>query len=244
MADTKTSAETAASALTGVELIRGVQSGSNVKITPAQILTYALANGAGGGGGSSAFDSPTYIANNWYFAGLPGTLTTGSTLVTTTQYMYPFYVRQTVTVNALGLRTTTAGTSNVQLGLYANDASPVNRPGALLSNTASIVNTGAAGFYSGALGVNQQLTAGVYWVALQTGDATMVTAALIATNSAFTSIMGSTNGAVAVGGIGGQAAGVSMTSVFGTWNTAHGATFTELNASRTGGFAFQVVSVP
>src|SRR5437870_1797931 len=42
MADTKTSAETAASALTGAELIRGVQSAANVKITAAQIADYVL----------------------------------------------------------------------------------------------------------------------------------------------------------------------------------------------------------
>jgi hypothetical protein len=42
MADTKTSAETAASALDGTELVRGVQGGGNVKITAAQIADYAL----------------------------------------------------------------------------------------------------------------------------------------------------------------------------------------------------------
>lgn len=40
MADTKISAEPAASALTGTELLAGVQSAANVNITPAQIKTY------------------------------------------------------------------------------------------------------------------------------------------------------------------------------------------------------------
>ena len=42
MADTKTSALPAAAALSGSELIPGVQSGANVKITPAQLQTLAL----------------------------------------------------------------------------------------------------------------------------------------------------------------------------------------------------------
>lgn len=40
MADTKTSDETAAAALTGAELIRGVQSAANVKITGDQVKTF------------------------------------------------------------------------------------------------------------------------------------------------------------------------------------------------------------
>jgi hypothetical protein len=44
MADTKTSAETAASALDGTELIRGVQGGSNVKITGTQVKTFTSAS--------------------------------------------------------------------------------------------------------------------------------------------------------------------------------------------------------
>lgn len=44
MADTKTSDESAASALDGTELLRGVQSGNNVKMTLAQVRTLVLAS--------------------------------------------------------------------------------------------------------------------------------------------------------------------------------------------------------
>lgn len=44
MANTKTSDEAAAAALSGPELVRGVQSGANVKITAAQIATFTGAN--------------------------------------------------------------------------------------------------------------------------------------------------------------------------------------------------------
>jgi hypothetical protein len=46
MADTKTSAENAASALSGPELIRGVQGGANVKITATQLSTFIIGAGA------------------------------------------------------------------------------------------------------------------------------------------------------------------------------------------------------
>ena len=42
MADTKISALTAASALTGAELVPGVQSGNNVKVTPSNVAAYDL----------------------------------------------------------------------------------------------------------------------------------------------------------------------------------------------------------
>ena len=48
MADEKISAMTAAGALTGPELLAGVQSGANVKITAAQVLTYIEAALEGG----------------------------------------------------------------------------------------------------------------------------------------------------------------------------------------------------
>ena len=44
MADTKISAETAAAALTGTEVMPGVQSAANVKISAAQMLAYVLGN--------------------------------------------------------------------------------------------------------------------------------------------------------------------------------------------------------
>jgi hypothetical protein len=44
LADTKISAEAAAAALDGTELVLGVQGGVNVKITSLQIRTYAQAN--------------------------------------------------------------------------------------------------------------------------------------------------------------------------------------------------------
>lgn len=75
MADTKISAEAAASALSGSELVEGVQSAANVKITIDQIKTYTSA-------------SPTLVtpalgaATGTSFNGLTVTSTTGTVTLT------------------------------------------------------------------------------------------------------------------------------------------------------------------
>jgi hypothetical protein len=94
MSGVKTSDETAASALSGTEFLRGVQAGANVKITIAQIKTYLLgantftatqtitpaantqaltiSGGSVTGTGTSAFAS---IAGTWNTTGIPTALT-------------------------------------------------------------------------------------------------------------------------------------------------------------------------
>lgn len=56
MANTKISDLTAASALDGSELLVGVQGGANVKITTAQVKTYAI---------SSFYNEPLLELSNW-----------------------------------------------------------------------------------------------------------------------------------------------------------------------------------
>jgi hypothetical protein len=72
MADTKTSAETAASALSGAELIRGVQSGGNVKITATQLSTFII----GAGSVSVASGKTLTVSNTLTLAGTDSTMMT------------------------------------------------------------------------------------------------------------------------------------------------------------------------
>lgn len=189
-------------------------------------------------------DHPGYIASNWYLAMLPGiALQTGGTLSITVTYLAPFLLKQRCTISNLGVRTTTAGSSNLQLALYNNDTSPVNRPGTLIDKTGNIANNGVAGFYSGALGGNQQLEAGLYWTALQCNDTSciMVTAAPL--GSQYESTMGSSAGATVIGIAAGQTVGLTVAGTYGVWGTLHGATFTEV-AARSPAITFQVNSIP
>lgn len=192
------------------------------------------------------WEAPGYIANNWYLAALIGSQPSGGgALSVTTQYMAPFILRQRLTIGSLGIRTVTPGTSNVQLALYANDSSPVNRPGTLLQNTGNIANNGVAGFYPGVLGASIQLDPGIYWSAIQCNDTTCAPESLLASSSSFEILFGSASGGGAIGnGAGAQTIGVTIPSTFGTWASAQGATFTELVSGRGPAVAYQIVSVP
>lgn len=189
---------------------------------------------------------PQIVAGNWYLGTLPGTLSVaGLTMSVTVQYMVPFVVYDTITVSELGIRTTTPGSSNVQLGLYASQTGAnANRPGALLGNTGNIANNGSAGFYSAALGANVQLTPGVYWLAVQGNDTTFVLLSGTNTSTSFEVMMGSSTGAGAIGGAGAQTNGLTVPSVFGTWATAVGATFTEQTNTRDPLIAYKILSIP
>ena len=78
MADTKTSAESAASALAGAELIRGVQSGGNVKITATQIQTFANSVLAAIATSGSASDLSAGTLPAGRFPALTGDVTTAA----------------------------------------------------------------------------------------------------------------------------------------------------------------------
>jgi hypothetical protein len=235
MTDSAVTPMTAASAFDGTELMYLVQGGADRKGLISALKTYL-----------KSIDLPTYIVNKWYPACLRGSVSAGgTTYATNAQYMTPFEIRDTVTIGALGLRTVVAGSSNVQLAIYASDPLQVDRPGALLGNTGNIANNGAAGFYSGALGANVQLTPGIYWAALQCNDTTM-TAIIVGNSSEGISwLLGSATGGTAINTNGAQLTGVTVSSTFGTWSSdLHGATFTELTSARAPLLGLQPASVP
>lgn len=274
MADSTVTALAAASALDGSELFYTVQGAADKKATGTQIKTLAtdfsalsaaaaasdtdtLVVNQGAGNLKQLFSAiktwikswvyPNgYVSGNWHLGAMLGTTSVvGLAMSVTVQYMMPFQVFQTITVSDLGIRTTTAGTSNIQLGLYASGTgATANRPAALLSNTASFVNNGAAGFYSAALGANQQLTPGIYWLAVQCNDTTAILLSGANTGTSFEILMGSSTGAGAIGAATAQTNGVTIPSTFGTWATAVGATFTEQTNARDPLVAFKIASIP
>lgn len=190
-------------------------------------------------------DALGYVAANWYLGTLPIITIAGLSSSVTQQIMIPFVVRQTITVQALGIRITTPGTTNIQLGIYASDAgATLNRPGALLANTGNIPNTGAPGFYSAALLANVQLTPGIYWLAYQCNDTTCLVMSASASSTSFQVFVGSTTGANVIGPAAAEMVSLSIPSTFGTWLTAVGAVFTEQTTSRATLIAFQVLSSP
>jgi hypothetical protein len=116
-------------------------------------------------------DGPGYVPGNWYLP-YPITGGTGVPLSVGLARFIPWMARQTCTVNALGVRLTTVGTSNIQLALYGADPATKKPTGNPLAVTANINNT-AGTVVNGA--INQQVGGGqLLWLGINCGDATAV----------------------------------------------------------------------
>jgi hypothetical protein len=187
-----------------------------------------------------------YIANNWYPGPdvIPGT---GAARGIDTILAFPIIVPQTITISDLGCRVATAqAAKNIQLAIYASNATTCRPTGSALSSTASITLASVANV-SAALGANVQLTAGsVYWLASNVDSTTAVMASISLAGHFIPGLMGSTT----INDLwsGGQAAtimGVSTAQTFGTWPDLTAASFTVLaNSGTMTNIAFKVASIP
>jgi hypothetical protein len=203
---------------------------------------------------------PGYLASNWY---APGGLTTYSTgnVVTANRIQCKFgYVPERVTIGALGARVTTVGSTNFQLAIYTNVS---GRPGALLSSTGNILNTGL-GVVTGALAANKQVgPAGSdggrdVWWCFNNNDSTAVFVGDNTNTSASNFFSGSaTAGDLITAASGGGLQGIYCTgagcnggsSTFNTWPASlAGSTWLIINSAVTGNqipaVIFQAASVP
>jgi len=186
------------------------------------------------GGGSSFFPGfDGYISGYWFRPFLEGQLGASSaTPATTSTYLMPFGVLADVTIQALGIYVTTAGT-NVRLAIYANNPATGRPTGLPLAKTADIVATSAGGL-SGAL-LNSAgsslpslaLSAGdMYWLAAQADNTALRWQSLLAGTSHVASLIGSATiadlcGAAAIGAMGYQV----NSGTYGTFADLTSATF-------------------
>lgn len=175
--------------------------------------------------------SAPYISGDWYlppFATLAAgaALFSGQIACQEVTNLYP------MTVTTLGVRITTLGTTNIQLGIYANAG---NRPAGLpLAVTASIVDTSTGIVTAAPTGGAFLLPAGPYWDCVNAGDATVVlqTIAVGAGHGAW--LTGSATPANLNDGSGDSRLILTFTSAFGTWPTGTGQTYTEHTSLQTG----------
>jgi hypothetical protein len=100
---------------------------------------------------------PGYVSANWYqFANaLPAG--SGNALQANRIVCHFAVVAKQVTITDLGVGIGTAGSSNIQLALYANAS---GRPAALIGNTGSIANNVSATTITGALAANKAVGPG------------------------------------------------------------------------------------
>ena len=155
MANRKISQLTAASALSGAELIPAVQSGADVAIAA-----------------SALFPLPGYVSGNWYLPPSISGVAAGGAMPANTICLSPFILLAPVTVKTLGARLTTAASNagaNVALALYASTpiasagyrptGTPLLASGAILATTAGVIASAAL--------TPAALSAGaIYWAAV------------------------------------------------------------------------------
>ena len=182
-------------------------------------------------------DFTNYIPGNFYIGSGVYTLTSGNAATANLGVFSPLFVKTTVTLNALGFRINTlAAAGNVQAAIYANNPVTGRPTGVAVVSTGNI-STAAAGNINAV--INTQLTAGLYWWASNSDNATVVLESL--TNSSAPSIIGSATANNLQAGA--AFSGVTTPLTFGTWGDLTGATWTNINAPIPV-LQFKVGSVP
>lgn len=205
-----------------------------------------------GGQAQASQFTPGYSASVWYLPANYGYIAgTGAPLASANLYCTPAWINDvsakgggSATLASLAARIMTAGSSNVQLAIYANDAtaSPY-RPGALLGHTGNIADT-SAGTITAALTSGASVGPGLYWMCAEANDTTAKLESFPVSstaNSFYAAAVGSTNAGSVLSSVLGAVSTAS--GGFGTWPpNLHGSAFLETTASAV--VAFQFSSIP
>jgi len=217
VASTRISALPAAAPLAGPEILPAVQSGGDVGVTAAQLALFASG-------------LPGFISGNWYMPFGIANVVAGAALAQGSIRFVPFILPAPMTVKALAVRITTAGTSNLQLALYASSG---GRPsGNALAATSSIANT-STGLQSASV-TPAALTPGLAWMAVNCNDSACVTLTSGLNNPQMSALVGSAT----LGDINGSGANTGLfltfAQSFGTWPNMTGQTCIETVPSGAG----------
>ena len=163
-----------------------------------------------------SLNMPTPISGSFYrtISAVPGSPTAS---VNTTTYQ-PIEFNQSVTLDRIAIHSanTFSGTASVRLGIFANNG---NKPGDLILDAGTVAPTTSSTSY--AITINQTLSAGMYWVAMNS-----ITAA--ATNAYLGIATAQTTNSVLMGGV---LIGGTNTQPASGYSESYTATTTFANAS-------------
>lgn len=160
-----------------------------------------------------------------YFPSLAVPDATGSAVAAGTARFTPWLCEASGTINALAVRPTTGGSSNIQLAVYASASTAAGwRPtGSQIGATGNIANASTSPI-SGSL--TAAVTAGnLYFFGMNCNDSTMVCTAPSTSLTTVPYLMGSSTLANIAATV--PAQGLSLTLTFGTWGDLTGQTFGE-----------------
>jgi hypothetical protein len=173
----------------------------------------------------------TYTSGNWYPADLGLTMSTSTAMSTNQIFFMPLMIYFDVTITDIACEVTTAvASSNFQMAIYTSDATTKRPTGAALANTASLSGA-TAQTVSYTFGSPVALTAGLYWVAVNS-DSALAFRTMAATQAWTAGIIGSsilTNVLSANPRIWFQ-----LAQTFGTWPSVTPAGLTENNTAYRG----------
>lgn len=131
----------------------------------------------------------------------------------------PFRVRYPITINTVAVRVTTlAALGNIQIAVYAADATTLFPTGAPLATTASI-SVAALNSASGALAVTLQ--PGIYWFVTNLDNATAILSSTSTASTSVSSVIGSASASTALSS-NTNLTGFSLAQTFGSWPTLTG----------------------
>jgi hypothetical protein len=232
MADSTVAALSAASALTGPELLYGVQSAADKKITATQVKAFINAG---------LFAGP--VVGNWYIPIGCGSIGAGTAPGANSIRLKLVYFPVQITIDTLGLNISTLGAAaNVQAAIYAHNPTTGRPTGTALVSTASM-STAATGVVNSAASL--QLGPGFYWTATNTDSVGAVFRADSAATFTFMSMfLGSATQLTDLGSSVGLG-GLSVAQTFNTWPDLTSASFTELTTSTAVPIVqYKVASVP
>lgn len=178
-----------------------------------------------------AVPHPGYIAGNWYAPPVAGTVAAGGALSIGSVRLIPFYLSKTITVSDLGCQITTlAAAGNIRLAIYRGDPATGRPTGTAVVETGNI-STAAAGALSAAVTAAATLAPGLYFMAVNSDNATVVLQCLTTAQTATTMLVGSTT----FGNIANAASGAlllyTFASAFGAFPDLTGQTLVENNST-------------
>lgn len=203
---------------------------------------------SGGGGGSGQTLHPGYVATRWYPT-VQGTYAAGTAVSGNSIKLQAFMVTQAITLSNIGARLTTAAAAgNVQLAIYASNATTKYPTGTALCSTASLSTT-STGNITGTCSTS--LTAGTLYYSAINADATAGSTAIfqivtVAANQNSWLIGGTTQNAISSAATNGELV-ILVTQTFNTWPDLTNTASPAQSESASAGFAhvqINVASVP
>jgi hypothetical protein len=187
-------------------------------------------------------DHPGYLAGNWYLPVGPAITSGGSAPGSGSIRLYPGYVKERVSISALGVRVSTLSVGgNVQAAIYANNATTQRPTGNALASTASLSTTNSASVNAA---VSIQIEPGLYWFATNCDNGTAAFTSFSSGVTSVSAIIGSTTQSTNLAN-GNAMVGLSVAQAFGTWPDLTAGSFTEVvGVTSVPLVQFKISSVP